>query len=59
MESQCASFTEGRSCTVIGEKSLGTFETQISSGGRGRGRGNNEGRESCISLSLTFGALLN
>lgn len=57
MESQCASFTEGRSCTVIGEKSLGTFETQISSGGRGRG--NNEGRESCISLSLTFGALLN
>ena len=37
MESQCASFTVGRSCTVIGEKSLGTFETQISSGGRGGG----------------------
>ena len=57
MESQCASFTAGRSCTVIGEKSLGTFETQISSGGRGRGK--DEGREYCISLSLTFGTLVN
>ena len=57
MESQCATFTVGRSCTVMGEKFLGTFETQISSGGWGRG--DNEGRESCKSLSLTFGALLN